>query len=546
MSHKISVPLMILKIESLVALKKFKEADRAYEEADRQNTHLKELHDELANQVKEIKFKLLTKALDVYLRKGLELGKSLGEKHFKKARKCVRRALDIYPDNVELLDKLYTIYQYLGQTEEAFKVKARIYTLNSKFITAFDKESNTSLCFLATFAYDNNPAKLDIFRWFRREFLLTSKLGQKINSSYVKFSPKLLEKIQYNKYAKPIFLLLLEPLRLFFILIKKNGNNFMKKINNFFIKALLIVFAVLGAHVISPAIAITDKSNLKVGLYNDEDITTVRIQSFSGNWKAYFYPKKVEGAKAKPPQKEILIEGEDLAILLVKKGIIGRLSTGKDIEKGYERVVIKGGELMNIEIPNQPPLLLVGELEVLLDDPTLVLINQITIHQHLVSSVSKIGISTEPEALKAFIVMARTRLNFLLQNSVHKDEPYDLCDKSHCLPFQGAGANRELVDILINKVKDLTMTYKNKLFLPRYQNSCGGKISSAGSVYGFNEPYHVSKIDRQEKKGSENCFHSPKFHWSIELTKQEILEFLADSFAGGANRILYRLGTRKS
>ena len=222
MSHKISVPLMILKIESLVALKKFKEADRAYEEADRQNTHLKELH-ELANQVKEIKFKLLTKALDVYLRKGLELGKSLGEKHFKKARKCVRRALDIYPDNVELLDKLYTIYQYLGQTEEAFKVKARIYTLNSKFITAFDKESNTSLCFLATFAYDNNPAKLDIFRWFRREFLLTSKLGQKINSSYVKFSPKLLEKIQYNKYAKPIFLLLLEPLRLFFILIKKTG-----------------------------------------------------------------------------------------------------------------------------------------------------------------------------------------------------------------------------------------------------------------------------------------------------------------------------------
>jgi SpoIID/LytB domain protein len=311
----------------------------------------------------------------------------------------------------------------------------------------------------------------------------------------------------------------------------------MKKINNFFIKALLIVFAVFGTHVISPAIAITDKSKLKVGLYNDEDITTVRIQSFSGNWKAYFYPKKVEGAKAKPPQKEILIEGEDLAILLVKKGIIGRLSTGKDIEKGYERVVIKGGELMNIEIPNQPPLLLVGELEVLLDDPTLVLINQITIHQHLVSSVSKIGISTEPEALKAFIVIARTRLNFLLQNSVHKDEPYDLCDKSHCLPFQGAGANRELVDILINKVKDLTMTYKNKLFLPRYQNSCGGKISSAESVYGFNEPYHVSKIDRQEKKGSENCFHSPKFHWSIELTKQEILEFLADSFAGGANRI---------
>ena len=51
------------------------------------------------------------------------------------------------------------------------------------------------------------------------------------------------------------------------------------------------------------------------------------------------------------------------------------------------------------------------------------------------------------------------------------------------------------------------------------------------------EPYHPSHSDLKDNKGSENCFHSPSFHWTLEIPIATIEDFLSLEFAGGASNV---------
>lgn len=219
LSHKLSVPLLTLKTEALIALKRFHEADKTVDEADKTNTCLKEVQ-MLREQVKEIKFDLLSKAGETYLKKGLEFGKSLGKNHFVKAKKCLIKAIEIYPHNLELYDHLYTVHKYLDETEEAFRAKANIYRLNKNHIPSFDREGANSLCFLASYAYFETPTKLEDFRWFRREILLCSNFGRYLNRVYVRMSPGVVKFSKSNGIKPSVFRLLLFPARLFLKLLR--------------------------------------------------------------------------------------------------------------------------------------------------------------------------------------------------------------------------------------------------------------------------------------------------------------------------------------
>lgn len=311
---------------------------------------------------------------------------------------------------------------------------------------------------------------------------------------------------------------------------------------------LILVFLFFLCPFFSSATALDlDKDFIKIGVLTTEEFTTIRAQSFSGHWKATFIPilasETSEASRPGPntrttPIVELVAEGEDLAVSLTRIGLIGKISTGKEISQGYERIILSGGELLNIEIPGQQPILIQGQVEIFRDEVGLIMVNHLSFHRFLVSTVSRFGISTEVEALKSFIVMTRTRLKYLKENSLHKDVPFDICDDDHCLPFYGAGQNRELVDILVTMTANKIMEYKNKKVFPRFHNTCGGKISSAKDIFGTDqEPYHAQIEDRIDNKGSENCFHSPGFHWSVELSKYDLLEFIAFSWAGGTSRI---------
>ncbi|PKL43363.1 MAG: hypothetical protein CVV41_09900 [Candidatus Riflebacteria bacterium HGW-Riflebacteria-1] len=272
-----------------------------------------------------------------------------------------------------------------------------------------------------------------------------------------------------------------------------------------------------------------DTQSIKVGIFPEDDFTTIRIQCFSGNWRVEFGTASAT--------REYLAEGEDCTIMLVPKGLVARFSDGKDFNVGYDKITLKGGDLLNLEIPDHQPMLLQGSLTVGHADAFINLVNTVTVHQHIVSSISKIGITNEPEALRAICTMARTRLAWLMANPQHKESPYDICDASHCMPFLGCGYNRELVDLLTSMTDGQIIRHAGKPIMPRYHNTCGGKISSARDVYGADEPYHQAKADLLDGKGSENCFHSPNFHWSIELQKVDVLDFLSMAFAGGADRM---------
>jgi stage II sporulation protein D len=317
----------------------------------------------------------------------------------------------------------------------------------------------------------------------------------------------------------------------------------MKKTASAFLPFFVCLFVLFLSGVYGQKI---DQTVIRTAILSREEFTTIRAQSFSGHWHATFYPLPAsetpkldrEGKKSIKPENELIAEGEDVAINLTRIGLAGKISTGREKSAGYEKIVFTGGELLNIEIPGENPILFQGQLEVYIRDTSLGLVNQISVRQFLVSSVSSFGVSSEIEALKAYIVMARTRLQHILANPVHKDTEFHICGEDHCLPFLGAGQNRELVDILVGMTANRVIEYKGKLIFPRFHHTCGGKTSSAKSILKLdNEPYHAVVDDRIDQEGSENCFHSPGFHWSLELSKLDLLEFIAYSWAGGASRV---------
>lgn len=312
-------------------------------------------------------------------------------------------------------------------------------------------------------------------------------------------------------------------------------NYFCKVVNFAFFAIILISTTVVYGGEI-------DAETIKVGIQRGEQFTTIRIQSFSGNWLLHLTPVASQTAIASmTPASEMLVEGEDASLMMVPKGIIVKLSTEKKLSLGYAKVVIDGGELVSIEIPGNAPLILQGKVEIENDGTTLSVSNTVNFHQFIVSCVSKLVNYNEPEAIKAVIVMVRSRLKYLKENTFHKDQSYEICDTDHCLLFPGCGFNRELVDILTTMTRNLVLNYKSKLIMPRFHNTCGGKISSAKEIFGVeNEPYHIVQADLQDGKGSENCFHSPGFTWNIELEKSVLIDFLSVSFAGGADRIYGR------
>lgn len=224
LSHKASVPLLVLKASAFAKLKMYKQADQAIFEAGRYDTHLKLIKD-FKNNLFEEKFRLLSKAGDTYLTKAIELGSGLGQQHFQRASICYEKALEIFPDNIDLLDSLYTCMKYLKKDEEAFRTKALIYKLNPKWIPTSDRDLNR-LCFIAGYAYENQLQLVDQFRWFRREFLLNFHMGRHLNRFYVRNSPRVVAFAKSMGLPPRLFRFLLFPILKLINLLKKIIDNY--------------------------------------------------------------------------------------------------------------------------------------------------------------------------------------------------------------------------------------------------------------------------------------------------------------------------------
>ena len=302
----------------------------------------------------------------------------------------------------------------------------------------------------------------------------------------------------------------------------------MKSFMRQFFKLLIILLFIMTINTVY-------SEEIKIGIHPEDFFTTLRLQSIIGKWQLQLYKKTATETYV---VTEDFINNEDAVLMLIPKGIVVRMSTLKNLEEGYDRVVIVGGELINLELPKLSPRILQGRIEVTHDHEQLSIINTLNINDYTTSCASSEIITCEPEAAKAHIVALESRIHYLKAHTKHPKEPFDLCDEIHCVNYPGIGSNRELIELLYPTIPNHLLFYKDKLIYPRYHHTCGGRISSAKDVYGVNdEPYHISHNDLKDNKGSENCFHSPSFHWTIELQLASIEDFLSLEFAGGASNV---------
>jgi stage II sporulation protein D len=287
-----------------------------------------------------------------------------------------------------------------------------------------------------------------------------------------------------------------------------------------------------------------DQRNIRVGVWTRQETRTVRVQALKGDWQVILHP--IPPASASEPllseERRIDIkEGEDVALELAALGMLAKTSQAENLRGYFFKVEFKGGDLLNVESPHTAPTIFGGNLEIFLREKSLRFINTVFLEDYLLSVVSEVCPSSEPEAIRAMAIMARTFALHRQANPTHEDEPFEVCDDEHCLSFAGKSRDRDLVRLLIPMNRDEVMLNKGKLFLPYVHHTCGGKISSAKEV--FEAPaddVHLARDDRFEGKGAENCFHSPVFNWIREFRKEEILAFLAVVYGGGASGVYFK------
>jgi len=236
-----------------------------------------------------------------------------------------------------------------------------------------------------------------------------------------------------------------------------------------------------------------------------------------------------------------LQEEEDIALQVTHLGIMAQTSDGAEFQNSFSKIVIEAEDIFNLEIFNLAPYILSGKLEITLqDDRTLSFVNEISVGELVKASVSEFSPSPEPEANKAFLVMARSRAIAGKEMRRHASDSFDLCNTYHCLEFNGLGGIRDLIRILDRMVPNEVMIANGKVVFPHFQECCGGKISSMKNIYGIDDPVHQAIDDRIAGKGAENCFHSPSFRWTREFLQEEMADFLAVSYAGGSSHVFLR------
>ncbi|OQA08591.1 MAG: hypothetical protein BWY66_00923 [bacterium ADurb.Bin374] len=204
------LPALQLKIRILVAKRQFHPAKATLKhafEVDPVNETTRKIQVDFL----ETKLKTLSRIADVFITKALRLGPSLGREYFRKACKLLEQAVVIAPDELSLLDQLYTCYMYLEDEQRAAIVRRDIALINPNYVTTIARLRKSSLCFLAGYAYDEAPESLEPFRRVRRN-LLRTLAGRLLVTWYIRFSPVLVDTARRFHIPKALFRVLLFPL----------------------------------------------------------------------------------------------------------------------------------------------------------------------------------------------------------------------------------------------------------------------------------------------------------------------------------------------
>jgi hypothetical protein len=214
------VPALVLKAKVLVERHQFHPAEKCITRALQNAPGEQWIHDYHLDFL-DNKFRVLAHGAAQYLKKGIELGPMLGREHFNKAVYCLKQALLIAIGDTDLMDQLYTAYSYLGETEAAFQVKKELLLGQPQFEMSYDRMKASAFCFIAGYAYGDDPCRVNQFREIRRQCLLPFRWGRRIVSLYVRQSPDLIRLARRWGIPPVCFRLILEPVRRIWLFCRK-------------------------------------------------------------------------------------------------------------------------------------------------------------------------------------------------------------------------------------------------------------------------------------------------------------------------------------
>lgn len=193
------VPALVLKAKIHLQRKEFIVAENCIDRGIKFEPNNLFLHDFRLDFL-DHKFKLLTRGGTQFLKKGIQLGPTLGNSNFQKAINCFESALRITAGDSIILDHLYTALMYVDEKEKAKAVKQEILIYSPGFETTFDKHRHRSMCFIVQCAFPGEENIIRDFRRFRNFHLLHFPGGIPLNSLYHRVSPRLVRALRKKQF----------------------------------------------------------------------------------------------------------------------------------------------------------------------------------------------------------------------------------------------------------------------------------------------------------------------------------------------------------
>jgi len=157
-----------------------------------------------------------------------------------------------------------------------------------------------------------------------------------------------------------------------------------------------------------------------------------------------------------------------------------------------------------------------GSLEVWAEDGELILVNKVEEDAYLASVVgAEMVPGAELEALKAQAVLCRT---FIYTGCRHQDEPWDLCDLTHCQSYRGLETVTAATGKAVAETEGMFLTYHGEPCKIYYHSTSGGRTADARSIWPDEyAPYLRSVPDPY-------CSASPHYSWRCTLTSSQIAQ----------------------
>ncbi|MCF6240181.1 MAG: SpoIID/LytB domain-containing protein [Bacteroidales bacterium] len=254
----------------------------------------------------------------------------------------------------------------------------------------------------------------------------------------------------------------------------------------------------------------TVAQEIKIGVFNKQNIKKVFFEANKGKYKLYIDGKKKYTLKG---SRSLIIksEGEQIIVSLPKKDY-----SGKNIFlKGKKKAVIS----IKPVVPKQKARQYYGSINILAKPNKLVLINLPPFQKYLAGVVeAESGTSAKSEYYKTQAIICRT---YALQKwDKHKKDGFNLCDGVHCQAYKGVSTTNDLIRKSVKKTDNFVILDKNNhLIEALFSANCGGQTNSSEMVWSSVIPYLRSVKDPY-------CINQRQAKWEKTIPLSKFISFL--------------------